>query len=157
MKGNTDKYHLLLRKDDTSEIHIGDSIIKSSTCEKLLGIKIDSKLHFDDHVQDLCNKGNRKLRALAQATPYVNLQKIKVLMTAFVNAQFNYCPLIWMLHSRQNNNKTKHLHERYLRLIHNDKLSSNEQLLEKDGPVSIHHKNIQSLASEMFQITWTAS
>ena len=65
MKGNTDKCHLLLRKDESSEIHIGDSIIESSTCEKLLGIKIDSKLHFDDHVQNLCNEDNRKLRVLA--------------------------------------------------------------------------------------------
>ena len=67
-------------------------------------------------------------------------------------AEFNYCLLIWMLHSRQNNNKIKHLHERCLRLIHNDKLSSYEELLEKDESVSIHHKNIQSLAIEMFQI-----
>ena len=73
-------------------------------------------------------------------------------MNAFFNAQFNYCPLIWMLHSRQNNNKVKHLHEICLRLIHNDKLSSYQELLEKDGSVSIHHKNIQSLAIEMFQI-----
>ena len=29
-----------------SEIHIGEFIIKSSDCEKLLCIKIDSKLHF---------------------------------------------------------------------------------------------------------------
>ena len=129
MKGNTDKCHLLLSKNESSEIHIGDSIIESSTCEKLLGIKIDSKLRFDDHIQDLCNKANRKLRALARATPYMNLQKRKVLMNAFFNAQFNYCPLIWMLHSRQNNNKIKHLHERCLRLIHNDKLSSYEELL----------------------------
>ena len=61
MRGNTDKCHLLLSKDESSEIHIGDSIIKSSTCEKLLGIKIDSKLRFDDHIQDLCNKANIKL------------------------------------------------------------------------------------------------
>ena len=142
----------MLSKCESSEIHIGDSIIGSSTCEKLLGIKIDSKLRFDDHIQDLCNKANRKLRALARATPYMNPQKRKVLMNAFFNAQFNYCPLIWMLHSRQNNNKIKHLHERCLRLIHNDKLSSYEELLEKDGSVSIHHKNIQSLAIEMFQI-----
>ena len=38
------------------EIHIGDNLIESSTCEKLLGIKIDSKLRFDDHIQELCKK-----------------------------------------------------------------------------------------------------
>ena len=37
---------------------IWDSIIESSTCENLLGIKIDPKLRFDDHMQDLCNKAN---------------------------------------------------------------------------------------------------
>ena len=31
-------------------------------------------------------------------------------------------------------------------------MSSYEELLEKDGSVSIHHKNIQSFAPEMFQI-----
>ena len=57
-----------------------------------------------------------------------------------------------MLHSRQNNNKLKHLHVRCLRLIHNYKLSSYEELLEKDGSVSINHKNILSVVIEMFQI-----
>ena len=56
-----------------------------------------------------------------------------------------------MLHSRQNNNKIKHLHERCLRHIQNDKASSYEELLGKDGSVSVHHKNIQRLA-EMLQI-----
>ena len=69
-----------------------------------------------------------------------------------MNAFFSCYPLIWMLYSCQNNNKIEELHERCLRLIHNDKLSSYEEPLEKDGSVSIHHKNIQSLAIEMFQI-----
>ena len=34
----------------------------------------------------------------------------------------------------------------------NNKLYWYEELLEKDGSVSIDHKNIQSLAIEMFQI-----
>ena len=75
MKRNTDKCHLLLSKDESSEIHIGDFIIESSTCKKLLGIKIDSKLCFDDRIQDLCNKANKNFRALARATPCMNLQK----------------------------------------------------------------------------------
>ena len=73
-------------------------------------------------------------------------------MNAFFNAHFSYCPLIWMLHSHQNNNKIKQLHERCLRLIHNDKLSFYKELLEKDGSVTIHHKNIQTLGIEIFQI-----
>ena len=42
--------------------------------------------------------------------------------------------------------------KRCLRLIQNDRLSSYEELLEKDGSVSVHHRNIQSLATEMLQI-----
>ena len=43
-------------------------------------------------------------------------------------------------------------HERCLRVIYNDKQSSYEELLIKDGTVSIHHRNIQTLATEMFNV-----
>ena len=38
------------------------------------------------------------------------------------------------------------------RLIYNDKQSSYEELLIKDGTVSIHHRNIQTLAADMFKV-----
>ena len=78
-------------------------------------------------------------------------------MKAFFNTQFNYCSLTWVPHSSQNKNKIKHLHGRCLSLIHNNNLCSYEELLKKDGSVSIHHKNIQSLAIEMFQIKYGQS
>ena len=43
------------------------------------------------------------------------------------------------------------LHERCLRIIYNDKQSSFTELLNKDNSVSIHIKNIQRLAIEMFR------
>ena len=73
-------------------------------------------------------------------------------MNSFLNAQFNYCPLIWMLHSRSNNNEIKQLHERCLRIIYNDKQSSYGELLIKDGTISKHHRNIQALATEIFKV-----
>ena len=57
-----------------------------------------------------------------------------------------------MLHSRRNNKKIKPLYEKLLQLIQNDKLSSHEELLEKDGSESVHHRNFQSLALEILQI-----
>ena len=152
MKGNTAKCHLIVSTDEPIEIRVGESLMKSSTCEKLLGIKIDNKLNSDTHVKSLCTKANNKLRALARAAPYMSLEKKKLLMNSFFNAQFIYCPLIWMVHSRRNNNKIKHLHERCLRIIYNDKQPSYEELLIKDGTVSIHHRNIQTLATEMFRV-----
>ena len=73
-------------------------------------------------------------------------------MNSFFNGCFNYCPLIWMLNCRSNNNNIKHLHECCLGLIYNDKRSSYKKLLIKDGTVSIHHRNIQTLATEMFKV-----
>ena len=43
-----------------------------------------------------------------------------------------------MCYSQINNNKINRLHERCLRLIYNDKKSFFEDLLEKDGSMSIH-------------------
>ena len=133
MKGNTDKCHLIMSTSNTPELKVGDSLIKTSTCKKLLDVKIDYKLMFDNHVANLCEKANNKLRALARATPCMTVEKRKILKNSFFNAQLNYCPLIWMLHSRFSNRKIKHLHERCLRLIYCDKNSSYEELLGKDG------------------------
>ena len=41
------------------------------------------------------------------------------------------------------------LHERCLRIIYNDKRRSFENLLEKDGSVSIHNRNLQFLVTEI--------
>ena len=70
----------------------------------------------------------------------------------FFKSQFGYCPLMWMCHSRAKNGKTNRLHERCLWIIYSDKKSTFEKLLEKDGSVSIHNRNLQILASESYKI-----
>ena len=44
------------------------------------------------------------------------------------------------------------MHERCLCLIFNYKKLSVENLLDKDKSVSIHHKNLRSLAIEMYNV-----
>ena len=104
-------------------------------------------LHY---IAKICKKASRKVCVLARVISGMSLSKKRTLMNAFFNSQFNYCPLIWMCHSRENNNKINGLHERCLRIIYNDKRSS---FNEKDGSVSIHERNIKILATEMFKVS----
>ena len=73
-------------------------------------------------------------------------------MNAFFNAQFNYCPLTWMFHSRKLNNKTNKLHERCLRIVYNNNTSTYKELLETDNFVSVRFRNVQALAIELYEV-----
>ena len=121
LKGNADKYHLLVRTSDRVSMNVDWFIEDKSDTEKLLGVKFDKKLAFDDHISDICQKTGRKISALARVTPYMGIAKKRILMNAFFISQFSYCPLVWMFHSRTDNIKINRLHERCLRIVYNDK------------------------------------
>ena len=82
----------------------------------------------------------------------MDLPKRKQIMNAFFKSQFSYSPSIWMMQSRKRNNKINRLHERCLRVTYNDGLSSFEELLERDNSVSVHNRNIQCLAIELYKV-----
>ena len=110
-QGNANKCHVLLSTDKQVQVNIGTAQIENTQNEKLLGIIIDSKLNFDKHIQQICSRASAKLKALARIAPFMNITKRKILMNAFFNAQFSYCPLTWMFHSRKLNNKNNKLYE----------------------------------------------
>ena len=85
----------------------------------------------------------------ARLNPYMELGKKPMLMNAFFNSQFNYCPVIWICHSQALKNEIKRLHERCLHIIYNDKTSTFKELLEKVNSASVHYKNVQALATEL--------
>ena len=57
-----------------------------------------------------------------------------------------------MFQSRCLNNKINSIHERTLRITYQDNTSAFQELLNKDNSVSLHHRNLQFLATEMFKI-----
>ena len=117
MKSNDDKCHLIV--GDTNKncssigyIYMGNELIESEETVELLGVTIDNKLNFNEHVRNLIKKGNQKLCALAR------ISKLKLIMRTFIESQFNYCPLIWIFHSRMLNEKsTSYTRERYVLYI----------------------------------------
>ena len=76
-------------------------------------------------------------------------------MDAYFIAQFGYCPLVWMNHSRTLNNRINGLHKRALSLVCNNFSSSFSELLEKDKSVTIHYRNLQTVAYEILKLKKT--
>ena len=66
-----------------------------------------------------------------------------------MNAQSNYCALVWMFFNWNLINNVKSTHERSLRFVYSGK-SFYEELLEKDDFVSYHRNSLRGLAIEMF-------
>ena len=153
MQPNADKCHLIVinPKEDIS-VKLGNELVSNSHSVDLLGIKVDDNLNFTEHITKLCKRGSQKLHALARIAQYLDKDKLRIIMKTFIISQFNYCPLVWMFHNRTLNNKINRLHERALRLVYHDQNLSFQELLEIDNSVTIHHKNLQRLATEMFRI-----
>ena len=138
MKANPEKCHLLMNVNRPATIRICEHIISNSYCEKLLGVKIDTQLNFNNHLETIIKKASHKVHVLARITLYMRVPKRGLLVNAFFKSHFSYCPFIWMCHCHLMNNKINRPHERCLRIIYNDKTSSFVDFLAKCGSVTIH-------------------
>ena len=97
MQGNAGKCHVLLSTNEKIVTKVDSAEIENSQSEKLLGVTIDSLLSFEKHINNMCGKAKAKLSTLSRVAHFMNFNKRKKLMNAFFKAQFNYCPLVWML------------------------------------------------------------
>ena len=67
LKVNISKCHLVVNKNNGRTIKIGDTKIKISEYEKLLGIiKVDIKLNLNEHLNDTISKFSRKVNELSR-------------------------------------------------------------------------------------------
>ena len=109
MKTNSDKFHLFVAIVKFSSYNfvaimnlVAENIeINNRADDRLLGVKIDSKLSFNTHIDDIRKKAGLKLNALSRIAPRSDFKKL--LINAFFMSQFNYCQLIWMCHNRIKN------------------------------------------------------
>ena len=123
----------------------------SSDKVKLLGITIDWKLHFNNHVKLLCEKANQKASALMRLRNKLSIDKKLVLFNSFVSSQFGYCPLVWMFCGKTTNDLVRNVHKRALRALYNDFDSNYGDLLAKGNHKTIHELNVKKLIVKVYK------
>ena len=86
MKLDADKCHLLIsgHKIQWKWAKIGNARIWEGKTEKLLGLVLDKKLSFNEHVRRICLEAGKKITALGRISKYLNLEKRRTLFKASI-------------------------------------------------------------------------
>ena len=79
----------------------------------------------------------------------MSIKQRKVLMKSFIESLFGCYRLTWF---SMVNNKINHLHKRSVLIVHKDNNNSFKELLKNDNSFTLHQRNIQSLAIELFKV-----
>ena len=77
-------------------------------------------------------------------------------MKSYIFSQSNYCPVVWMCHSRSLNNKINRIQERALRIVYRDYKPSFKEL-QKDKSNTIHQKKLHYFAIEIDKVKMSIS
>ena len=71
MKVNPGKCHFICSIDDKVNTIVENQKICNSPCQKLLGVRLDSNLTFDAHINGICKKADLNLNTLARITSWI--------------------------------------------------------------------------------------
>ena len=141
---NADKCQLIVLKgmkrvDFTFNIEIGTEKLFEVEQVKLLGIKIDNRLSYREHVDALCKRISAKINALKRISPFLKDDQRQAIVNSFVSSELNYCPLVWSFTSKTSLAKLQNLQDRV------------ERMSPGHDHVSIHRRNCETLLKEVYK------
>lgn len=109
------KWQLYLNTEKCSVLHIGktsysnnytitcqnvSTILKTSHLEKDLGILIDNKLKFDQHITSIVGKANRMVGLIRRSFDFLDAHSFQLLFKAMVRPILEYGQVVWSPHQK---------------------------------------------------------
>jgi hypothetical protein len=76
-------------------IRLSGLAIEEVTNIKFLGVVLDNKLNFSDHISYVCKKVSKGIGILYKARPFINHKGLMTLYNSFLLPYFSYCIHVW--------------------------------------------------------------
>ena len=83
------------KKVDDIIIYLGEDRLRKSETEKFLGVLIDSKLNWSDHIQILSTKISRNAGILLKLKGKVPSKILQLIYNSFIQSHLYYCATVW--------------------------------------------------------------
>ena len=157
LAGNLKKYQTMNigYSQDNSAAHaicVNNEEIKSVESLNLLGVAIDSKLNFTDHISSICKKASQRIGVIMRLRNLIPTKAKLVLFKSAILPYLTYCHLVWHFCRSSDARKLERLQERGLRAVYRDKISSYSQLLKRAELPTLMNRRLQDICILMYRV-----
>ena len=105
------------KKVDDLNIMVENTKLESTSSIKVLGVNIDSKLNFNDHVCYMCTEAGRQLNVLLRLKSSLDYDNRMVIYKSVIISYFSYCPMVWLFTSKSSLFRLENIQKRALRFV----------------------------------------
>ena len=117
-----------------------------------LGVTIDSKLNFHNHISHICKKASQRIGVLMRLSNLIPTDaKLQIFKTAIL-PYVTYCHLIWHFCKCSDGPRLERMQERGLRAVCKDKHSTYERLLQKAKLPTLLNRRLQDICILMYKV-----
>jgi len=118
---NLSKTELVVFGMDELEVRVGDSLIKSSECMKVLGVLVDNKLSWERHVEKVLSNCRSQLFSLRYLRKHLDIKETFKVMKSHIVSRITYCSPVWSGSLKFNlRAKLRSLYYHFIRVILRD-------------------------------------
>ena len=137
------KRQTLLHDYPEAKIKIKEEKLQFQESMKYLGVKIDSTLTFDNHVQYMTSKLSKKVGYLKRIGTHLSQWARLVIYNTIIEPHFNYCATVLFDLKQQDLSTLQKLQNKAMRAILQCHYRTHRiDMLQKLGWLSIYQKNI---------------
>ena len=140
----------IIDKQEAIQVKANGDVIDQTDKLKLLGVTIDNKMTFSEHIRNLCIMSSQKIGVILRNL-IPTAAKLKLYKAASL-PNLTYCDMIWHFCKASDKRKLERIQERALRAIYCDKSSTYELLLQKSGLRTLQNHTLQNIAILMFKV-----
>ncbi len=109
-----------------------NTVLSPSSKIKILGVTIDERLTFNEHINIICSNAARQLNAIKCLQCNLDTESRLAIYTSYILSNLNYCPLVWYFCGIQNSRNMEKIQERALIFVYEDYESTYDILLKKE-------------------------
>ena len=156
MKANPSKYQAIVfeKRNELSQhrsFSISGTELAAQQEVTLLGIQLDARLTFGNHISSLCKKAGKSLNVLGRVSKSMDVDSKRTLFHSFILLHFNYYPVVWHFCDMKNMRKIEKIQERALRYVFNDFRSEYAELRKRAGRPLLYVERLRCISLEVYK------